>query len=32
LPVAFALSAWQFLVRAVLRVLHRLPTTGELQP
>jgi TRAP-type C4-dicarboxylate transport system permease small subunit len=29
LPVAFALSAWQFLVRAVLRALHRLPAPRE---
>jgi len=27
LPIAFALSAWQFLVRGVLRALNRLPTT-----
>ncbi len=32
LPVAFALSAWQFLARAVLRALHRLPAPGEAQP
>ena len=31
LPIAFALSTWQFLVRAVLRALHRLPTPREAQ-
>jgi TRAP-type C4-dicarboxylate transport system permease small subunit len=29
LPVAFAFSAWQFLVRAVLRALGRLPAARE---
>jgi TRAP-type C4-dicarboxylate transport system permease small subunit len=32
LPIAFTLSAWQFLVRAVLRALHRLPPAREVQP
>ena len=31
LPIAFALSAWQFLARAVLRAQHRLPTPSEAQ-
>ena len=31
LPIAFALSAWQFLVRAVLRALQRLPAPREAQ-
>jgi len=32
LPIAFALSAWQFLARAILRALNRLPLSREAQP
>lgn len=32
LPVAFAFSAWQFVVRAVRRALGRLPATREVGP
>ena len=32
LPLAFALSAWQFLIRAILRSVNRLPMPREAQP
>jgi TRAP-type C4-dicarboxylate transport system permease small subunit len=32
LPIAFALSAWQFLIRAIKRARHRIPATDEVVP